>query len=181
MTTPPDPLAINERPRRLPAQPAPPQHVVWQLLREMAAAEEDAAGDRIRSAARSDDLLGRFALDVADALHRLEHLPPQAAGESVPGIAERLHKALTSAGVRYLDPTGEFYEDVASWTDVEGSKVEAGITRAVVTETFRPGVLLDGVRLAQRARVYLAVPPVAPTAPAAEHPQRDGHMEEEPQ
>ncbi|WUH99949.1 hypothetical protein OHR68_41785 [Spirillospora sp. NBC_00431] len=152
------PTRIDERQRPLPVSPATPQRVVWQLLREQAGAEDAAADEARRQVADVRDVLAQLALDVADVLHRLDVLPPQAPAEDLQPIVGRLHKALAAAGVRYLDPVGEPYADVAAWADVQGSQECPGNDRPVVLETLRPGVLLADGRLAQRARVYLAVP-----------------------
>ncbi|NUR00945.1 MAG: hypothetical protein HOY79_31780 [Streptomyces sp.] len=161
MTRPADAMRINERERVLGARPEPPQGVVWRLLREKAQAGDAAAQETRRQVEEHKGALEHLARDVAGALHGLHGVTAANAADALPSLTHRLAKALEAAGARYLDPAGVPYEEVEMWADVEGSEPAAGLERAMVAETLQPGVLMADGRLAQRARVYLAVPQAA--------------------
>ena len=162
MTQPPDPMRIVEQERVLAARPEPPQSVVWRLLRERAQAGDAAAAETRRQvdACRAD--LERLALDVANVLHGLRGVTAANAADALPSLTHKLATALEGAGARFLDPEGSPYAEVATWADVAGSEARPGVERATVAETLLPGVLMADGKLAQRARVYLAVPPATP-------------------
>ncbi|AUH39602.1 hypothetical protein [Streptomyces sp. CMB-StM0423] len=158
MTQPADPMRIDEQERLLAARPEPPQGVVWRLLRERAQAADAAVADTHRQVGEHKNVFEHFARDVANALHGLHGVTPANAADALPSLTAKLAKALEGSGARFLDPAGEPYEDVEMWADVVGSEQQAGLERAVVAETLQPGLLMADGKLAQRARVYLAVP-----------------------
>ncbi|MFF0725944.1 hypothetical protein [Streptomyces sp. NPDC004134] len=158
MTQPADPMRIDEQERLLAARPEPPQGVVWRLLRERAQAADAAVAETHRRVGEHKSVFEHFARDVANALHGLHGVTPATAADALPSLTAKLAKALEGAGARFLDPAGEPYEDVEMWADVVGSEQRPGLERAVVAETLQPGLLMADGKLAQRARVYLAVP-----------------------
>ncbi|AKH85768.1 hypothetical protein AA958_30095 [Streptomyces sp. CNQ-509] len=162
MTQPADPLRIDEQERLLAARPEPPQGVVWRLLRERAQAADAAVAETHRQAGEHKNAFEHFARDVANALHGLHGVTAATAADALPSLTAKLAKALEGSGARFLDPAGEPYEEVEMWADVVGSEQRAGLERAVVAETLQPGLLMADGKLAQRARVYLAVPPAVP-------------------
>ncbi|WP_159029270.1 hypothetical protein [Streptomyces viridochromogenes] len=154
-------MRIDERERPLGARPEPPQGVVWRLLREKAQAGGAAAEETRRQVEEHKTALAHLAQDVAGVLHGLHGVTAANAADVLPSLTHRLARALEAAGARYLDPVGTPYEEVQTWADVEGSEQVAGLERAMVAETLRPGVLMADGKLTQRARVYLAVPAAA--------------------
>jgi len=183
MTQPPDPTRITERERPLRfAHPVHPQSEMWQVLRANARARQadrDMARQRL---AQSRERFASLAADLADVLHKLHGfmqvnqtvLDDAGLGDQallLTGIIDKQEAALRQAGIRVLDPVGEpFDEQLAPLVEVRHAETAPDLARPVVSETLRPGVLLESGELVRPAQVMLAVPRSGGDAPAAASP-----------
>jgi molecular chaperone GrpE (heat shock protein) len=160
-------ITERERPLRF-TQPIAPRAELWHVLRAHGKAR-DADRQQVRNQiGRHQERLARLAGELADSVHQLRGLTRSLDSSIHSGldviatIADKQEAALRRAGIRLIDPAGaEFDEDLAACVEILHAEAVTGLDRPVVTETVRPGVLLETGQLARPAQVIIHVPETA--------------------
>jgi hypothetical protein len=156
-------LDISDSPREIDAPrsaPPSPLALAWRALRQLGEqhAEELARADRKIASFKS-----------ACTAVALEAYGLRRAGNS--GQAERLEKALASAGVKLVAPVGEEFKD--PWVEIFDSiatRPQSGLQTASIVEVVSPAIFWEGLVIT-RGKAIIGIPEEA----AAE--KNDGESE----